>query len=234
MVALVDTFVALTDLPTDEFDSIGLLDMLTECCVELFGVTAAGLLLVDHHGTLNLVGASSEQARVLELFQLRNREGPGLDCYHSRQPVRCSDLAAALARWPRFAAAAVEAGFAAVHALPMRLRDEVIGGLSLFTSSPGVLDEEKAGLAQALADMATIAILRERTLRHHGRVVEQLQTTLDSRVLVEQAKGVLAERLQITVTDAFTMLRDHARTTNQHVVDLAAAVIDGTASCRVG
>ena len=228
-----DTMAALADMPVDEFDTTAFLNMLTERCVELFGVAAAGLLLVDHHGTLNLVGASTEGARLLELFQLRSREGPCLDCCHSGQPVRCPDLAATPTRWPRVAAAAVEAGFAAVHTLPMRLRDEVIGGLDLFTSSPGALDEETVGLAQALAGVATAAILRERTLRHRDLEVRQLQTALDRRLLVEQAKGVLAERLQITMTDAFTLLRDHAHTTNQPVVDHAAAVIDGTASCCV-
>jgi GAF domain-containing protein len=229
MIALAETLVALADTPVDGFDIIDILDMFTERCVELLGVTAAGLLLVDHRGTLNLVAASTEQARLLELFQLQNREGPCLDCYRSGQPVRCPDLAATPARWPQFAPAAAEAGFAAVHTLPMRLRDEVIGGLNLFNASPGTLDEDMVGLAQALADVATIGILHERTIRHHERVVEQLQTTLDSRVLVEQAKGVLAERLQITMADAFTLLRDHARTTNQRVVDLAAMVADGTA-----
>ena len=233
MIALAETLVALADTSVDEFDIIAFLDMLTERCVELLGVTAAGLLLVDHRGTLNLVAASTEQARLLELFQLQNREGPCLDCYHSGQPVRCPDLAATPARWPRFASAAAEAGFAAVHALPMRLRDEVIGGLNLFNASPGALDEDMVGLAQALADVATIGILYERTLRHRELVVEQLQTTLDSRILVEQAKGVLAERLQITMADAFTLLRDRARTTNQRVVNLAAMVVDGTADMAV-
>lgn len=233
MVALADTFVALADTPGDESTIIGFLDMLTERCVELLGVTAAGLLLVDHRGTLNLVAASTEQARQLALCQLRNGEGPCLDSYRSGQPVRCPDLVATAARWPRFAPAAAEAGFAAVHALPMRSRDEVIGGLSLFTASPGALDEDTVGLAQALVDVATAGILHERTLRHRELVVEQLQTTLDSRVLVEQAKGILAERLQITAADAFTLLCEHAHTTNQRLVDLAAAVVDGTASCCV-
>lgn len=229
MIALADTFVALVDPPDDEFGIQDFLDLVTERSVELLGVTAAALLLVDHHGALNFVGASTEQARLLGLFQQRDREGPCLDCYHSGQLVRCPDLAATPARWPRFAPAAVEAGFAAVHAQPMRLRDEVIGGLNLFTAWPGTLDERTAGLAKALAGAATIGILHKRTVRHHERVTERLQATLDRRVLVEQAKGVLAARLRITMADAFTLLCDHARTTNQHVVDLAAMVVDGTA-----
>lgn len=229
MFGLADAFITLVDAPADEFDILDFLDVATERCVKVLGVTAAALLLVGHSGTLDFVGASTEQARLLGLFQQRNREGPCLDCYHSGQLVRCLDLAAAPARWPRFAPAAVEAGFAAVHALPMRFRDEVIGGLNLFTAWPGTLDEYTAGLAKALADVATIGILHKRTLRHHERVAEQLQATLDSRVLVEQAKGMLATRLRITMADAFTLLCDHARATDQHVVDLAATVVDGTA-----
>jgi transcriptional regulator with GAF, ATPase, and Fis domain len=225
VVALADVFVALADVPVDEVDVLG---ALAERCVEVLGVAAAGLLLVDHRGRPDLVAASTEQARLLALRQLRNGEGPCLDCYRGGRAVRCADLAAASARWPRFAPAAAEAGFATVCALPMRLRDEVIGGLTLFTASPGTLDEGVVGLAQALADVATIGILRRRTLRHGELVVEQLQTTLDGRVLVEQAKGMLAERLRISVADAFTLLCDHAGTTNRRVVDLAAMVVEGT------
>lgn len=224
-----DTFIALADTLVDEFDIIDFLDMLTERCMDLLGVTAAGLLLVDHRGTLNLVAASTEQARLMELFQLQNQEGPCLDCFTSGHPVRCPDLTTAGARWPRFAPAATSAGFAAVHVLPMRLRSDVIGGLNLFAASPGDLDDSAVGLGQALANVATIGILHHRTLRHREVLVEQLQTALDSRILIEQAKGVLAERLQLTVTESFTLLRGHARRTGQRLVELAGAVVDGTA-----
>jgi transcriptional regulator with GAF, ATPase, and Fis domain len=223
-----DTFVTLADTLVAEFDIIEFLDMLAERCVELLGVAAAGLLLVDHRGTLNLVAASTEQARLLELFQLQNQEGPCLDCYRIGQPVSCPDLADAIERWPLFAPAAAEAGFAAVHALPMQLRQEVIGGLNLFSTEPSILDADAVGLGQALANVATIGILHERTVRHGELVVEQLQTALNSRIAVEQAKGVLAERLQVTVADAFTRLRGHARRTNQRLVDLATAVVNGS------
>jgi GAF domain-containing protein len=224
-----ETFVALADTLVDDFDVIDFLDMLAERCVGLLGVTAVGLLLADHRGTLDLVAASTEQARTLELFQLQSQEGPCLDCFRTGQPVQCPDLGDEVARWPRFAPAAADAGFAAVHALPMRLRDEVIGGMNLFSATPRTLSAEAIGLAQALANVATIGILHERSLRHSETVVEQLQAALNGHITVEQAKGVLAEHLQVGVADAFKLLRDHARRSSQRLVDLAAAVVLGTA-----
>jgi len=224
-----DTFVALADTLVDDFDVIDFLDMLAERCVELLDVTAVGLLLADHRGTLSLAAASTENARLLELFQLQSQEGPCLDSFHSGQPVQCPDITEGIDRWPRFAPAVAQAGFAAVHALPMRLRDNVIGGMNLFNAEPVTLDAEVVALGQALANVATIGILHERTHRHRETVVEQLQTALNSRIAIEQAKGVLAERLKIDMTVAFTLLRDHARRTNQRLVDLATAVVDGTA-----
>jgi ANTAR domain/GAF domain len=219
----------LADTLVDDFDVIDFLDMLAGRCVELLEVTATGLLLADQRGTLSLVAASTEQARTLELLQLQTREGPCLDCFRTGEPVRCSDLAAGVGRWPRFAPAAVETGFSALHALPMRLRETVIGALNHFTASPGTLRADAVELGQALANVATIGILHERSHRHRELVVEQLQTALDSRIAVEQAKGVLAERLQVTVAEAFVLLRNHARRSNQRLVELAAAVVDGSA-----
>jgi len=224
-----ETFVALADTLVDEFDIIDFLDMLAERCVELLEVTATGLMLADQGGTLSLVAASTEQARTLELLQLQTQEGPCLDCFRTGEPVRCPDLIEAVDRWPQFAPAAVEGGFFAVHALPMRLRETVIGAMNLFTASPGTLGADAVELGQALANVATIGILHERSHRHGELVVEQLQTALDSRIAVEQAKGVLAARLHVTVAEAFVILRNHARRTNQRLVELSAAVVDGSA-----
>jgi GAF domain-containing protein len=224
-----DVFVALADTLVADFDIIDFLDVLTGHCVDLLEVTAAGVLLVDHRGTLNTVAASTEQAMVLELLQLQNDEGPCLDCYHSGQAVACADIAGAAGRWPLFAVAAADAGFAAVHAVPLRLRDTVIGGLNLFSARPGPLDPEVLGLGQALANVATIGILHQRTIRQDEVVIEQLQAALNSRILIEQAKGVLAERLQVTVQRAFVLLRGYARRTSQQLADVAADVVDGSA-----
>jgi transcriptional regulator with GAF, ATPase, and Fis domain len=235
MAAIVDqrlahTFVELADTLVGGFDLMEFLHMLTERCVELLEVDAAGLLLADARGTLQLVAASTEQARVLELFQIQNDEGPCLDSYRTGQPVIVADIAAgAAARWPRFAAAASEMGFAAVHAIPMRLREQVIGTLNLFGAVPDGLDPAVARAARALVDVATIGILQERATREQELVAGQLQVALNSRVIIEQAKGVLAERMRVTPDQAFIVLRAYSRNHNYPLTQLAADVISGTA-----
>jgi GAF domain-containing protein len=228
---LAQTFVELADTLVAGYDLMEFLQTLTERCVELLEVDAAGLLLADAHGTLQLVAASTEQARVAELFQIQNDEGPCLDCFNTGQAVTISDIAAeqASARWPRFAAAAQEMGFAGVHAIPMRLRDQVIGTLNLFRSAPNDLDPAVARAARALVDVATIGILQERAIHQQELVASQLQVALNSRVMIEQAKGILAERLQITPDEAFLMLRHYARDHNHPLTLLAGDVIRGTA-----
>src|SRR6266704_4414534 len=191
-------------------------------------VSAAGLLLADPRGELRVVAASSEAARLLELFQLQNDQGPCLDCFRTGRPVAAADLAAAAPRWPRFAPAARRAGFAAVQALPMRLREQVIGALNLFRADPGAFAPASVRVGQALADVATIGLLHERGMRHSDILNEQLQTALNSRVLIEQAKGKLAERLGVDMDQAFALLRDRARAGNRRLSDLARAFIDGT------
>lgn len=222
-----DTFVELADTLVADYDVIDFLHMLALRAVELLDVTACGLLVADHHQKLNLVAASSEQTRLLELFQLQNSQGPCLDCYSSQAPVLCADLTQVAQRWPQFAPRAIATGFAAVQALPLRLRDTTIGAMNLFTDVAGVLAPEAIALGQALADVATIGILQERALRRQEEIVTQLQNALNSRVLIEQAKGVLAERLGSSVDEAFGLLRDYARTNNRKLRDVAAAVIDG-------
>ncbi|PWU59160.1 transcriptional regulator, partial [Micromonospora globispora] len=140
----------------------------------------------------------------------------------------------AAGRWPRFSAAAAEVGFAAVHALPMRLRSEVIGALNLFDTQPGALDQGKLRIGQALADVATIGLLQHRAIHRRDILTEQLQTALNSRVLIEQAKGVLAERLQVEVGEAFVLLRNGARSHNRRLSDLAQAIIDGSEQLAPG
>jgi hypothetical protein len=168
-----------------------------------------------------VAAASSEAAGLVELFQIQNDQGPCLDCFRTARPVAVADLAASGQRWPRFAAAATAAGFGAVQALPMRLRDQVIGALNLFTITPGRLSAADLRLGQALADVATIGLLQERNVRRSETAAEQLQGALNSRVVIEQAKGKLAERYGLDMDQAFKMLRDHARTTNQRLTDLA-------------
>jgi transcriptional regulator with GAF, ATPase, and Fis domain len=227
---LAAVFVELADTLVAGFDLMEFLATLTERCVELLEVDAAGLLLADGRGALRLVAASTEQARVLELFQVQQDEGPCLDCYRTGQVVMVSDMAAdeAGARWPRFAAAARGAGFAGVHAIPMRLRDQVIGTLNLFRAEVNGLDPAVARAGRALVDVATIGILQERAVREQGVLAGQLQVALNSRVMIEQAKGILAERLQLTPDEAFVLLRRYARDRNHPLTQLAGDVIRGT------
>ena len=224
---IADVFVELADTLVDDFDLMDFLLLLTERSVELLKISAAGLLLSDERGTLQLVAASSERSRLLELFQLQTDQGPCVDCFRTGQPVSVSDLSVA-DRWPRFTAAAAEVGFAAVHAVPMRLRDDTIGALNFFSIDVGTVDEVSLRLGQALADVATIGLLQQRAIQRRDAITEQLQTALNSRVLIEQAKGVLAERLQTGVDDAFTILRASARSQNRRISHLAQAIVDGS------
>jgi transcriptional regulator with GAF, ATPase, and Fis domain len=225
---LSETFVVLTDTMVADFDVIEFLHVLTDRSAKLLDVSAAGLLLADPRGELRVVAASSEAARVLELFQLQSDQGPCLDCFRTGQPVSAADLEAEAERWPRFAAAARESGFGAVQALPMRLRDQVIGALNLFRAGAGAFDLADVRVGQALADVATIGLLHERSLRRSDILNEQLQAALNSRVVIEQAKGKLAERLGLDMEEAFSLLRDNARNRNLRLADLAQAFVDGT------
>jgi GAF domain-containing protein len=223
-------FVRVADTLVADFDIIDFLAMLAEYGVELLGVSACGILLADPAGNLNLVAASTEQARILELSQLQSDEGPCLDAFRTMATVTCSDLTVAGNRWPTFAPAGLAAGFAAVHAMPMRLRQQTVGAFNLFSALPGPLDDETIELGQAIADVATIGILHERAIRRQEVVTEQLQVALNSRIVIEQAKGVLAERLQLSIGDAFTTLRRYARVNNLKLAEVAAAVAAGELS----
>ena len=233
---MAQTFVELADTLVAGFDLMEFLHTLADRCVELLEVDAAGLLLADGRGALRLVAASTEQARIAELFQIQNDEGPCLDCYRTGQAVVVSDIRAdeTVRQWPRFAPAAREMGFAGVHAIPMRLRDQVIGTLNLFRSEPDGLDPAVARAARALVDVATIGILQERAVRQQELVAGQLQAALNSRVMIEQAKGILAERLQTTPDEAFVLLRRYARDHNRPLTALVGDVIRGAADITRG
>jgi len=227
---LSDTFVDLADTMVADFDVIDFLHLLTDRSVALLAAAAAGVVLADPRGELRLAAASSEEAGLLELFQLQNDQGPCLECFRTGRPVTAADLAGPAPRWPRFADAAVQSGFRTVEALPMRLRAQVIGALNLFRAEPGPLDPADLRIAQALADVATIGLLHERNVRRTETVAEQLQAALNSRVVIEQAKGKLAERLSIDMDRAFNMLRDYARNSNQRLTDVSRAFVEGASA----
>jgi GAF domain-containing protein len=224
---LSDTFVDLADTMVADFDVIDFLHLLTDRTVLLLAASAAGVVLADPRGELRVAAASSEEAGLVELFQLQNDQGPCLDCFRTGRPISAADLTGPDQRWPRFAQAATQAGFRTVEALPMRLRDQVIGALNLFRAEPGRFETADLRIAQALADVATIGLLHERNVRRSETVAEQLQAALNSRVMIEQAKGKLAERYGIDMDRAFTMLRDYARNTNQHLTDVARDFVTG-------
>jgi GAF domain-containing protein len=224
---LSDTFIDLADTMVADFDVIDFLHLLTDRSVRLLAAAAAGVVLADPRGELRVAAASSEEAGLVELFQLQNDQGPCLDCFRTGRPISAADLTGPDQRWPRFAQAATQAGFRTVEALPMRLRDQVIGALNLFRAEPDPFDTADLRIAQALADVATIGLLHERNVRRSETVAEQLQAALNSRVMIEQAKGKLAERYGITMDRAFTMLRDYARNTNQHLTDVARDFVTG-------
>jgi GAF domain-containing protein len=217
---LSDTFVELADTMVADFDVIDFLQLLTDRSVMLLNASAAGVMLADPRGELRVAASSNQAAGLLDLFQLQNDQGPCLDCFRTGQPVT-ADLSGAGQKWPRFAAATTRYGFRTVQALPMRLRDQVIGALNLFRTAPGPFDPADLRLGQALADVATIGLLHERNVRRSETVAEQLQAALTSRVVIEQAKGKLAERLGTDMDQAFSLLRDYARNSNQLLTDVA-------------
>jgi transcriptional regulator with GAF, ATPase, and Fis domain len=221
------TFVELADTLVTGFDMVEFLHMLTERCVDILGVGAAGLMLVDDRGGLRIMAASEERAHLLELFQLQNNEGPCLDCCRSGQAVVIDDLDAEAERWPTFAPEARAAGFRSVNAVPMRLRNTILGALNLFSGDARGLDDADVRVAQALADVATIGILHERAATDAQSLVAQLHTALNSRVVIEQAKGLLAERLQIDMDEAFRLLRGYARQAKRSLSDVAQDLLDG-------
>jgi GAF domain-containing protein len=227
---LTRTFVQLADTLVDEFDVVELLTTLADRCVEVLDVSAAGLMLVAPEGDLRVVASSSEAMRLVELFELQTQEGPCLDCYRTRQAVLNQHLGQLEHRWPRFEPVALEAGFRSVHALPMRLRGNVIGALNLFRSDRAELEDADVVTGQALADVATITILQHQAVLENQLVNARLSHALESRVIIEQAKGVLAERAGLTMEAAFSRMRNHARNRNLKLVDVAEGVVNGTVS----
>ena len=223
---LTQVFVELADTLVDEFDALDFLSTLTERSVELLGADAAGVILDDLRGSLRVVASTSDRAQVLELFELHNDEGPCLDCINGGRPVVNVPRSEARSRWPRFRAAAEELGYQSTHAIPLRLRDSVIGAMNLFSTSPATLGDGDVALAQGLADIATIGLLQERAVRQSGLLAEQLQGALNSRILIEQAKGVLLASAGVDVDQAFRLMRAYSRRHNLPVKTVARDVID--------
>ncbi|MFC4495205.1 GAF and ANTAR domain-containing protein [Streptomyces ovatisporus] len=222
---LVTVFVELADTLVDDFDVIDLLHTLAHRCVELLDVQAAGLMLGDQHGRLRPAAASSEHAPLLDMFESQSEAGPSVECFRTGQPVINADLDDP--RWPRLREAAGEAGFASLHALPLRLRGEIIGTLNLVHSESRTLSDADMHVGQALADISTLSVLSQRSLREGEILAGQLHNALTSRVTIEQAKGVLSARLRMPIDVAFTVMRDHARAHDERLSVVARRITEG-------
>jgi GAF domain-containing protein len=227
---LLTAFIEFADTLVDDYDVVEFLHRLAERCVELADVTEAGIMLADRDGSLRYVASSSERMRLIELFELQHDEGPCVDAYRTGVAVQSASTDDANTRWPRFGPHALDVGFQAMAALPMRLRTDVIGALNLFSVPPEPLGPDEQRIVQALADIATIGILQERALSDRHVVVNQLQAALESRVAIEQAKGIVAEHNHITVDEAFSQLRGYTRSHNRLLSQTAADIINGTLS----
>ena len=231
---IVASFVSMAGSLAQGHDVNELLTQLAGDCARLIDVSAVGLLLADSRGALHVVAASSERVADLEAFQAQRAQGPCHTCYLEGQPVNVPDLAAVAARWPEFAAVAAKVGVASVHAVPMRLRDATVGALNLFGNTPGALNEADLRLAQALADVATIALLQDRAAADTNVVNEQLQHALDSRVVLEQAKGVLSYSGDLDMPAAYAALRTYARDHNIKLTELSRALVNRAVPAALG
>jgi transcriptional regulator with GAF, ATPase, and Fis domain len=224
---IIQAFTGLTDRLVDNYDVVDLTTRLTEDCAQLLNVEAVGLLLADAGGVLHVLAATSAEARKLEAFQLQRDEGPCLDCYRTGEPVNIADLRAEAGRWPTFAASAERQGFRSVHAIPMRLRKERLGAMGLFGSRPGTLRDQDLQLAQGLAHVASLAIVQNNPHLDQANTLPALRAAVASRAVVEIAKGVLSEKQNLTMEEAFTRLRVYAHQHGQPLTEVARQIVSG-------
>ena len=225
---LTSAFVKLADTLIADYDIVDLLHTLLEECMGLLDTQAGGLMLADASGHLQLIASTSEQADFVEVMQLNAGPGPCVECFTTGASVTVTDIDKHGAKWPQFREAALRMGYLSIHAVPMRLRGDILGTMNLFRTNVGELTPDDVAVAQALADVATIGILQERSIRETNLVSEQLQRALDSRILIEQAKGVLSETRSLDMNEAFTALRSYARGHNLTLRAVASGVVDRT------
>jgi GAF domain-containing protein len=222
---LLEVFATLADTLVDDYDVVDLLQTLVESCQELLHATDAGILLADPEGDLELIASTSEAARLVEVMQIGAEEGPCIECFRTGEAVSLPDTSDAPERWTSFGRVALQNGFAAIEAIPMRLRDATIGTLNLLRATPGPPDAADLAAAHAFADVATIGILHERTVREGEQLTRQLQTALSSRVVIEQAKGVVSFTAGVPIDQAFTLIRAYARSHSMRLSDVAGRLV---------
>jgi transcriptional regulator with GAF, ATPase, and Fis domain len=226
------TLIELADTTTTGFDLVSMSDRLVRACVEVLGVTAAGIMLADQRNTLRVFASSNEETRILELLELQNNDGPCLEAFHTGTPIDGVNLSRYTTRWPHFTTAALSAGFNTAYAVPMRLRDQTIGALNLFQAEIEPFSTHKINVARVLADMAAIGIINHWSLRQQEVLAQQLQSALNTRVIIEQAKGVIAERQGISPGEAFEHLRDTARSSQRPIADVAIDTVSGPGTSK--
>lgn len=225
--SLVQSFLEMADTLVEDFDVVDLLTGLADRCVNILGVSAAGVMLASPDGHLRLAASSSETMRILEMFELQADEGPCLDAFHTGEMVEHETLSGGTGRWPRFSTVALEAGFESVIAIPMRLRDMTVGALNIFSVTQTPIDGGDVLVARAFADLATISLLQNRASSETQVMNEQLTRALASRVIIEQAKGVIFERAHVDMPEAFSRMRSYARNHNLRLTDVAYSVVSG-------
>jgi len=223
---LLETFVKLADTLIDDYDVVDLLQVLVDTCRDVLDTTAAGILLADSRGELEVVASTSEASRLVEIMQLSAEQGPCIESYRSGRSVSVPDIEVSKDEWWQFRGSALAQGFRSMDALPLRLRDTTIGTLNLLRSEPGAAPEDTIRAAQAFADVATIGILHERTLRESAILSEQLRAALNSRIVIEQAKGVISHTRGVSIDDAFALMRQYARSHSVGLSIVAARIVD--------
>ncbi|MBF4616044.1 GAF and ANTAR domain-containing protein [Curtobacterium sp. VKM Ac-1376] len=222
---IVETFTTLTDTLVEGYDVVELLQTLVETCADVLGIDAAGILLANDDGELEVVASTSEASRLVEVLQLDADAGPCMTSFSTGRSVSCPDITDAPTEWAVFRAGALGLGFRAVHAVPLRLRSDVIGALNLFGASAGALADDDLRIARALADVATIGILHERTLREQDVVRAQLKRAIGSREVIEQAKGVVSYLRGVSIEDAFAVMRGYALEHHEPLSEVARAIV---------
>lgn len=221
-------FVKLAETLVDEYHVLDLLQTLVEETVSLLDAAAVGLLLADSHGELQVVASTNEESQLVEILQLQAGAGPCVECFKTGAVITIDSIDSMDQRWPEFRAAALSQGFHSIHAVPLRVRDRTIGAMGLFGRDIGALTAEDSAIGQALADVATIGLLHERTIRESTLVNDQLQRALNSRVLVEQAKGVISQTKGVDLNDAFNMIRRYSRSHNIGLQEAARNIVRGS------
>ena len=230
--SIITAFVTMADTLTTDFDVVDLLHTLVEECAELLNIEAGGLMLADSEGHLQLMTSTSEHADLVEIMQLAADAGPCIDSFTTGIAVSVPDIQQSGGRWPAFQKTALQQGFHSAHATPMKLRGQIIGTMNLFGTARNEVSPRDAALAQALADVATIGILQERLIREGNVVAEQLHNALDSRIIIEQAKGIVAHSLSVDMPDAFSVLRSYARNNNLTIRSVAEQVSNRTLTAQ--